>query len=342
MDYDAVYEKTCKVQYTVTWTNADGKQLEKKKYNAGEKPVYGGTTPVKEGSAQFDYRFSGWTPTVVAVTKDATYKAKYDSTYRKYAVTFKDSLKHKGFVDGEMTAMYRYGTKANAVQVPTIADTTIGKCTYVFSKWDKAIADVTAAATYEAIYTSNCDVPPVSSSSVTSSSSVAKSSSSVAKSSSSVAKSSSSVAKSSDSAAKSSSSVKATSSAASKSSSSVKATSSAAAKSSSGTKPKSSSATAKSSSGKKTSSSSKGSNFVMDDLRGFMKFGYENNTLTVSLMNPSMVQVHVFDMKGQLQEEFNEYVAGSREFNFNRLRRGNYVVRVTSNSMQKISRIMIK
>ena len=510
MDYDAVYEKTCKVQYTVTWTNADGKQLEKKKYNAGEKPVYGGTTPVKESSAQFDYRFSGWTPTVVAVTKDATYKAKYDSTYRKYAVTFKDSLKHKGFVDGEMTAMYRYGTKASAVQVPTIADTTIGKCTYVFSKWDKAIADVTAAATYEAIYTSNCDVPPVSSSSVTSSSSVAKSSSSVAKSSSSVAKSSSSVAKSSDSAAKSSSSVKATSSsvaqssssvvkssssvakssdsaakssssvkvtsssvaqssssvvkssgsvakssdsaakssssvakssdsaakssssvkatssaaakssssvkatssaaakssssvkatsstaakssssvkaissaaakssssvkatssaaakssssvkatssaaakssssvkatssAAAKSSSSVKATSSAAAKSSSGAKPKSSSATAKSSSGKKTSSSSKGSNFVMDDLRGFMKFGYENNTLTVSLMNPSMVQVHVFDMKGQLQEEFNEYVAGSREFNFDRLRRGNYVVRVTSNSMQKISRIMIK
>ena len=122
----------------------------------------------------------------------------------------------------------------------------------------------------------------------------------------------------------------------------MKATSSAAAKSSSGAKPKSSGATAKSSSGKKTSSSSKGSNFVVDDLRGFMKFGYENNTLTVSLMNPSMVQVHVFDMKGQLQEEFNEYVAGSREFNFDRLRRGNYVVRVTSNSMQKISRIMIK
>ena len=510
MDYDAVYEKTCKVQYTVTWTNADGKQLEKKKYNAGEKPVYSGTTPVKESSAQFTYRFIGWTPTVVALTKDATYKAKYDSTYRMYAVTFKDSLKHKGFVDGEMTAMYRYGTKANAVQVPTLADTTIGKCTYVFSKWDKVIADVTAAATYEAIYTSNCDVPPASSSSVTSSSSAAQSSSSVAKSSSSVAKSSdsaakssssvakssdsaakssssvakssdsaakssssvkatssaaakssssvkatssaaakssssvkatssaaakssssvkatsssvaqssssvvkssSSVAKSSDSAAKSSSSVKATSSAAAKSSSSVKATSSAAAKSSSsvkatssaaakssssvkatssaaakssssvkatssaaakssssvkatssaaakssssvkatssaaaksssGAKPKSSGATAKSSSGKKTSSSSKGSNFVVDDLRGFMKFGYENNTLTVSLMNPSMVQVHVFDMKGQLQEEFNEYVAGSREFNFDRLRRGNYVVRVTSNSMQKISRIMIK
>ncbi len=406
MDYDAVYEKTCKVQYTVTWTNADGKQLEKKKYNAGEKPVYGGTTPVKESSAQFDYRFSGWTPTVVAVTKDATYKAKYDSTYRKYAVTFKDSLKHKGFVDGEMTAMYRYGTKANAVQVPTIADTTIGKCTYVFSKWDKAIADVTAAATYEAIYTSNCDVPPVSSSSVTSSSSVAKSSSSVAKSSSSVkpasssvtvssssvkpassavVKSSSSVKPTSSAVAKSSSSVKVTSSAVAKSSSSVKPassavakssssvkpassavakssssvkpassavakssssakpkSSSATAKSSSGAKPKSSSATAKSSSGKKTSSSSKKSDFVMDNMNNFMKFGYENNTLTISLAVPSMVQVHVFDMKGQLQEEYSEYVSGTRAFDFDGLRRGNYIVRVTSNSMQKTSRIMIK
>ncbi|MBR3073806.1 T9SS type A sorting domain-containing protein [Fibrobacter sp.] len=407
VSYSAKYEKSCKVQYAVTWLNYDGKQLETAKFNPGELPKYSGATPVKESSAKFDYRFSGWTPTVAVATKDAKYTAKYDSTYRMYAVTFKDSLKHKGFVDGEMTATYRYGTKANAVQVPTIADTTIGKCTYVFSKWDKAIADVTAAATYEAIYTSNCDVPPASSSSVTSSSSVAKSSSSVAKSSSSVAKSSSSVAKSSSSvakssssvakssssvakssssfakssssvakssssvakssssvkvtssatvkssssvkvtssaAAKSSSSVKVTSSATAKSSSSVKATSSSAkAKSSSSVKATSSSAKAKSSSSKKTSSSSKkGSNFVMDDLRGFMKFGYENNTLTVSLTSPSMVQIHVFDMKGQLQEEFNEFVVGSREFNFDGLRRGNYVVRVTSRSVQKISRIMIK
>ena len=80
----------------------------------------------------------------------------------------------------------------------------------------------------------------------------------------------------------------------------------------------------------------------MDNMNNFMKFGYENNTLTISLAVPSMVQVHVFDMKGQLQEEYSEYVSGTRAFDFDGLRRGNYIVRVTSNSMQKTSRIMIK
>ena len=80
----------------------------------------------------------------------------------------------------------------------------------------------------------------------------------------------------------------------------------------------------------------------MDNLNSFMKFGFENNTLTISLAVPSMVQVHVFDMKGQLQEEYNEYVAGTRAFDLDGLRRGNYIVRVISNSVQKVSRIMIK
>ena len=161
--YTTVYEKVCSEQYEVTWLNDDGQELRKSNYNKGEVPTFGATNPVKASSAKYDYRFVGWTPDVVAVTANAQYRAKFDSTVRKFAIQFVN-------YDGETvrtSAMYEYGTKANLIVAPTIPDTVVGNCTLKFDKWDKEITDVTGAATYVAQYKSVCGTnPPASSSSV--------------------------------------------------------------------------------------------------------------------------------------------------------------------------------
>jgi len=180
-----------------------------------------------------------------------------------------------------------------------------------------------------------------------SSNALAGSSSSVKASSSSSTKNdklSSSSVKSSDSKS-SSSSVKSSSSSSAKkdksSSSSAKNASSSSTKaqsSSSSKKDKSSSSSAKS--GK--SSSSQKSNKIVTAAVNVVKFSYANNALTVALPTSSMVHVQVFDLMGHLVESLVEPVAGSKSFSFAHLNKGNYVVRVESNSMVRTARIAVK
>ena len=60
------------------------------------------------------------------------------------------------------------------------------------------------------------------------------------------------------------------------------------------------------------------------------------------LTSPSAVRVQVFDMNGQLLEGFNEFVTGSKDFDLNALKQGNYVVRVTGDNVKKSTRISIR
>src|SRR5690606_31621001 len=46
----------------------------------GALPVFDGATPTKASDEAFDYVFAGWTPAVVAATKDQTYTATYTAT----------------------------------------------------------------------------------------------------------------------------------------------------------------------------------------------------------------------------------------------------------------------
>jgi hypothetical protein len=178
-----------------------------------------------------------------------------------------------------------------------------------------------------------------SSSSVVSSSSSAKSSSFVEESSSSVKSSSSSKKddKSSSSSVKSGDSKSSSSSAKTQSSSSGKND-----KSSSSSAKSSSSAVQSSSSEKAESSSSEKTTGIVTVAMNSVKFGYANNALTVAVPTSSMVRVQVFDLTGHLVETFAESVNGAKSISLAHLNKGNYLVRVESNSMVRIARIAVK
>ena len=66
------------VNYTITFKNYDGTTLQSGEVVKGATPSYTGTTPVKPSTAAYSYTFSGWSPTIVAATADATYTAQYN------------------------------------------------------------------------------------------------------------------------------------------------------------------------------------------------------------------------------------------------------------------------
>ena len=123
---------------------------------ANTAPAYAGPAMSKQPTAQYTYEFAGWTnaasanavvtlanETIVSVTN---YYATYTPTIRQYTVTFKD---------GETTvssAQYDYNTPAANVVVPAnrTKDPT-ASTVYSFGGWG-TIADVTADATYNAVW----------------------------------------------------------------------------------------------------------------------------------------------------------------------------------------------
>ena len=74
--YTAVYESVLN-QYTVLFLDEDGTELDRQTVDYGSTPTYQGETPTKESDEQYSYTFAGWSPRIVAVTKDATYTATY-------------------------------------------------------------------------------------------------------------------------------------------------------------------------------------------------------------------------------------------------------------------------
>ncbi|OWV18600.1 bhp-like protein [Fibrobacter sp. UWB3] len=131
-------------------------------------------------------------------------------------------------------------------------------------------------------------------------------------------------------------------------SSSSEATSSSSAKSSSSSAKSSSSnvilssSEGSSSSSVKQSSSSEKTIKIVTVAMNSVKFGYANNALTVAEPTSSMVRVQVFDLTGHLIETFAEPVNGTKSISLAHLNRGNYLVRVESNSIVRTARIAVK
>ena len=78
--------------YTILWLNEDDSELERDTdVEYGTTPEYNGTTPVKPNPEPgYTYTFSGWTPSVVDVVGDATYKATFTPTPITYTITWKN------------------------------------------------------------------------------------------------------------------------------------------------------------------------------------------------------------------------------------------------------------
>lgn len=113
----------------------------------GDLPQFDGELPKKE-SAQYVYTFKGWSPEIVKVAGDASYKAVYDSTIRKYTISFysEDSLLQSSEIEYGETPVLK--TASNPKKAMSAG------YTYSFSGWSPKIVPVTENAQYVAVFDS--------------------------------------------------------------------------------------------------------------------------------------------------------------------------------------------
>ena len=139
--YTAAYDSTIR-SYTIAFVNgSETEQSSEVEY--GEMPSYKGSTPTKTATKEYTYTFKGWSPAVTSVSGAATYTAVFDSTIRKYTVTFMND-------DVEMqTSSVAYGsTPVYSGKTPTKAAS--DSCTYKFSGWSSDLKPVTGDVIYTA------------------------------------------------------------------------------------------------------------------------------------------------------------------------------------------------
>lgn len=136
--------------YTIIWQNEDGHELEKdENVPYGTTPEYNGDTPVKPDPLPgYTYTFSGWTPSVVDVVGDATYKATFTTTPITYTITWKnwdgETTLDTDYVDYGATPYY---------DGPTPTRDRDDKYVYIWNGgWTPELETVTDNATYTATF----------------------------------------------------------------------------------------------------------------------------------------------------------------------------------------------
>ena len=138
--YTAVFEK---ITFIATFKNHDGTVLQTVSVEHGGTPKYTGSTPTKPSTAEYSYSFSGWNPSIGAITSNITYTAQFTATKRKYTI---NTSATNGVVSGGGT--YEYGTSIILIANPADG--------YKFEKWSDGntqnprVITVTGNVTYEA------------------------------------------------------------------------------------------------------------------------------------------------------------------------------------------------
>ncbi len=134
--------------YTVNWV-VNNEVVETDTVEYGKMPEYNGSTPTKQGNAQYSYTFDKWSPTVANVAGDVNYTAQFTETVNKYKVTWYDENGTTELYSAE----FEYGaTPVYGAENPTKAAT--AQYTYTFDGWDRAYEAVTEATSYKATYSS--------------------------------------------------------------------------------------------------------------------------------------------------------------------------------------------
>ena len=129
MTYTAVYREVQR-EYTVTFQDENGDEIEVKTYHYGETPACS-ELPTKTNTAQYTYALR-WTPQIQTVMEDATYTAVFDATTNKYTVSLKCNPSGAAVLTG--SGLYDYSESATAV---TVAVTNIASG-YNFINWSDA------------------------------------------------------------------------------------------------------------------------------------------------------------------------------------------------------------
>ncbi len=133
-------------KYTVTFQNWDGTKLTSQLVEYGKSASYTGSTPTKQGDAQYSYTFSGWDKDFSKITGNLTVTAQFTQTTNKYTVTFKN---YDGKVLKEQSVEYGKGATAPTTTPTRPAD---AQYTYTFTGWDKDFSKITGNLTVTAQY----------------------------------------------------------------------------------------------------------------------------------------------------------------------------------------------
>lgn len=115
MTYTAVYREVQR-EYTVTFQDENGDEIETNTYHYGETPACS-ATPVKESDNANDYTFA-WYPQIQTVMADAEYKATFTPVPKKYALTLKCSPSGAATFTGAR-ADYIYDADAEVTVTPS-------------------------------------------------------------------------------------------------------------------------------------------------------------------------------------------------------------------------------
>jgi hypothetical protein len=147
MTVNAVYIDASEVYFSIRFFNADSTLLDSQSVQYGKTPSYDGT-PTLASTAQYSYAFAGWHVETTAATEDFDYYAVYTETLNAYVVRFLD-------YDGTelQNSSYLYGATPGLSPVPTRESTVAYD--YTFAGWTPAVAKVTKAADYTALYDSS-------------------------------------------------------------------------------------------------------------------------------------------------------------------------------------------
>ena len=148
-------------KYDIRFVNDDGTELATVSVEENGEVAYGGKTPAKASTAEFEYTFAGWTDEngvalteLPAATANATYKARYTSAKRSYAVRFvngetelqNETLAYGAAISYKGAMPEKAATAAESYTFVGWATTADGKAV------DIANATVTGEVTYYAVF----------------------------------------------------------------------------------------------------------------------------------------------------------------------------------------------
>jgi hypothetical protein len=132
-------------QYTITFLNYDGSELQKSDWYYGSTPACA-KVPSRPGTGRDSYVFSGWSPEIVPVTAVAAYTANFTTVTNSYTITF---LNYDGTELQKSDWVYGSTPVYNGI-APTKPED--AGYTYPFSGWTPTIVPVAAKATYQATF----------------------------------------------------------------------------------------------------------------------------------------------------------------------------------------------